>query len=153
MMLRNDPFIAHERKVTDIWMQHNKAIVSSSHDMKIHIKCTMSPPDFDDQTIKIDGYEEELQCIAVIENQCAPANLNCFVGTMEGHLIRYNRSFFKNKIERFGSHSDEGAVTQVIYRFGILVWSTPKKIRIIHYKRNKQKICMIPVPDPNQNIP
>ena len=60
MALRIDPFIAHERKVTDIWMQHNKAIVSSSHDMKIHIKCTQSPAEFDDQTISIDGYQEEL---------------------------------------------------------------------------------------------
>ena len=112
MILRGEPFEAHERKVTDIWMQHNKAIVSTSHDMKIHIKCTMTSQDaFDDQTIAIEGYGEELQCIAVIDNQCAPASLNCFVGTMEGHLIRYNRSYFKNNITAIGKHPDEGAVT------------------------------------------
>ena len=105
--------------------------------MKIHIKCTMTSQDaFDDQTIAIEGYGEELQCIAVIDNQCAPASLNCFVGTMEGHLIRYNRSYFKNNITAIGKHPDEGAVTQVIYRYGMLVWSTPKKIRVIHYKLN-----------------
>ena len=115
--------------------------------MKIHIKCTMNPAEFDDQTISIDGYDEELQCITIIDNQCEPASINCFVGTMEGHLIRYNKTYFNSKIETFGKHPEEGPVTQVIYRFGMLVWSTPKKIRVIHYNRNRQKICMILVPD------
>jgi len=53
-----EPYMAHTRKVTDIWMQHNKAIVSTSHDMKIRIKSLTS--EFDDQTIDIEGYAEEL---------------------------------------------------------------------------------------------
>ena len=72
---------------------------------------------------------------------------------MEGNLIEYKRTYFQKKTDKLGKHPDEGAVTQVIYRFGMLVWSTPKKIRVIHYKRNKQKICMIPVPGANPNIP
>jgi hypothetical protein len=53
-----EPYMAHSRRVTDIWMQHNKAIVSTSHDMKIRIKSLT--PEFDDQTIDIQGYAEEL---------------------------------------------------------------------------------------------
>ena len=66
---------------------------------------------------------------------------------MEGHLIRYNKTYFKNTIETFGKHPEEGPVTQVVYQFGMLVWSTPKKIRVIHYNRNRQKICMVLKPD------
>ena len=66
-MRLKEAFEAHSRKVTDIWMQHNKAIVSTSHDMKIKIKALASA-DFDDQTIEIEGYQEELQCLAVIDN-------------------------------------------------------------------------------------
>lgn len=48
---------------------------------------------------------------------------------------------------------DEGVVTQVVYQFGLVVWSTQKTIRVIHFKRNRQKICKIPVPGVNPNIP
>lgn len=61
-----EAYMAHTRKVTDIWLQHNKAIVSTSHDMKIRIKSLTT--EFDDSTIDIDGCNEELQCIAVIDN-------------------------------------------------------------------------------------
>jgi len=44
-------------------------------------------------------------------------------------------------------------VTQVIYQFGLLVWSTSKKIRVMHFKRNRQKICMIAAPEPCKSIP
>ena len=44
-------------------------------------------------------------------------------------------------------------MTQVIYQFGMVVWSTPKMIRVIHYKRGEQKICKINIPRECQNIP
>ena len=72
---------------------------------------------------------------------------------MEGRLLEYTQTWFKPKIEKYHNMPAEGAVTQVIYRYGMVVWSTTKKIRVIHYKRNKQKICMIPVPAANENIP
>jgi len=84
---------------------------------------------------------------------CAPASLNCFVGTMEGRLLHYTRTFFREKVEPLHNIPEEGAVTQVKYQFGLVVWSTTKKIRVIHFKRNKQKICMIPIPGVNPNIP
>ena len=107
------PYMAHSRKVTDIWMQHNKAIVSTSHDMKI--KITSLTSEFDDQAIEVEGYQEELQCIAVIDNQCAPASLNCFVGTMEGRLLLYSRSWLGGTAEILHNMTEEGAVTQVEY--------------------------------------
>ena len=119
--------------------------------MKIKIRSLTK--EFDDQTIEIEGYQEELQCIAVIDNQCAPASLNCFVGTMEGRLLLYTRSWIRGNIEKLHDQPGEGAVTQVKYQYGLVIWSTPKKIRVIHYKRNKQKICMIPVPEANPEIP
>ena len=108
-----EAYMAHSRRVTDIWMQHNKAIVSTSHDMKICIKSLTA--EFDDQTIDIQGYAEELQCISVIDNMCAPASLNCFVGTMEGRLLLYTRTFFREKVEALHNMPEEGAVTQVKY--------------------------------------
>ena len=72
---------------------------------------------------------------------------------MEGRLLLYTRNWIKSKIEVMHNIEKEGAVTQVIYQFGLVIWSTPKKIRVIHYKRNRQKICMIPVPEANPNIP
>jgi hypothetical protein len=45
----------------------------------------------------------------------SPANLNCFVGTMEGRLLLFTRSFFGDKIEALHNFPEEGAVTQVIY--------------------------------------
>ena len=46
--------MGHSRKVTDIWIQHNKAVVSTGHDMQIRIKSLSA--EFDDQTIDIEGY-------------------------------------------------------------------------------------------------
>ena len=39
-------FMAHTRKVTDMWVQHKKAIVSTSHDCKLYIKSLCD--EFDD---------------------------------------------------------------------------------------------------------
>jgi len=72
---------------------------------------------------------------------------------MEGRLLVYTRNWFRGKTEVLHNFPDEGAVTQVVYQFGLVVWSTPKKIRVIHYKRGKQKICMIPVPGMKDSIP
>ena len=41
----------------------------------------------------------------------------------------------------------------MVYQFGLVVWSTQKTIRVIHFKRNKQKICKIPVPGSSPGIP
>ena len=57
-MVLKESYTAHTRKVTDICMQHNKTIVSTSHDMKIWIKSLNS--EFNDQAIEIEGYSEEL---------------------------------------------------------------------------------------------
>lgn len=92
-MKLKDAFMAHTHKVTSIWLQHNKAIVSTSHDMTIKMKSLVQGDDID-KSIKIRGYEEELQCIAVIDNNCTPTNLKCFVGTMEGRLLKYEASYF-----------------------------------------------------------
>ena len=39
-------YMGHSRKVTDIWVQHNRAILSTSHDCKIYIKSLSQ--EFDD---------------------------------------------------------------------------------------------------------
>ena len=133
-MKERESYVAHTQKVTSIWLQHNKAIVSTSHDMTIRTK-SLHGDDYD-KAIKIRGHEqEELQCIAVIDNNCAPGNLKCFVGTMEGRLLCYEARYFGAEIEKLFDSPNEGPVTQVMYQFGIVVWSTTSKIRVIHYKR------------------
>ena len=53
-----DAYKAHDCMVTDIWLQHNKAIVSTSHDMMINVKSLCN--EFDDKKLSIEGYNEEL---------------------------------------------------------------------------------------------
>lgn len=125
--------------------------MSTSHDMTIKTK-SLGGDDYD-KSIKIKGHEEELQCIAVIDNNCAPANLKCFVGTMEGRLLHYEARYFGADIEKLYDSPNEGPVTQVQYQFGIVVWCTPKKIRVIHYKRSMQRVCLIAIPKVNESIP
>ena len=54
MKLR-EAYMAHTHKVTDIWLQHNKAIVSTSHDMTIRTKSLVG--DDYDKAIKIKGHD------------------------------------------------------------------------------------------------
>ena len=53
-----EAYMAHTHKVTDIWIQHNRAIVSTSHDMTIKTK-SLTDEDFE-KNIEIKGYKEEL---------------------------------------------------------------------------------------------
>ena len=144
-------YMGHTRKVTDIWVQHNRAILSTSHDCKIYVKSLSQ--EFDDQTIELDTRDEELQCIDVVDNQCVPSSLECFVGTMEGKLSLVSKGWLQTSVEHLHNLPDEGAVTQVIYQYGLVLWSTPKQIRVIHFKRGRQKICRIPVPEAKETLP
>ena len=106
-------YMAHSRKVTDIWVQHGRAILSTSHDCTIYIKSLTQ--DFDDQSIELDNQDEELQCIDVVDNQCVPSSLECFVGTMGGKLSLVSKGWLQTSIDNLHNLPDEGAVTQVIY--------------------------------------
>ena len=76
-----DAYIAHNKKITDLWIQHKRAIVSCSHDSKIYVR-TLSLNEFDNQMIEIEELKgEEFQCIEIIDNLCVPASLECFIGT------------------------------------------------------------------------
>ena len=155
MKIRGFPFEAHEREVTGIWIWDDVAIVSSSHDQHINIKLIQTA-DREDKKIKIatDGYGLSLQSITVIDNKCKAGKLHCFIGTAEGHLIEFNQSPDKGRKNQYvvARLEKEGSVTQVIYQFGFLVWSTKKQILVMHYKRN-ERICKVDIPTQNANIP
>ena len=46
-----DAYIAHNKKIADLWIEHKRAIVSCSLDAKIYIRA-LSANEFDNQVIE-----------------------------------------------------------------------------------------------------
>lgn len=58
----------HNKKVTGIWVQSSKSVITCSHDFKIFIK-SLNKNDYDDKVIEINKEGlAELQCIDVIRD-------------------------------------------------------------------------------------
>lgn len=63
--------------------------------MTIFLRC-LDDGDFVEESIKIPGYAEKLECITVFEQEWTPSQLNCFIGTAGGKLLCFcNSTFFK----------------------------------------------------------
>ena len=52
------------------------------------------------------------------------------------------------KVDLIEDVSNEGPVTQVWNAFGLVVFATANEIRVMHFKRKRQKICKVAF-DPN----
>ena len=60
-------YYGHEKKVSDLWVQHKRAIVSCSADNKLFIKAMTN--EFDDSPVEIEELKgSEFMCIEVIDN-------------------------------------------------------------------------------------
>lgn len=64
--LKSESYQEHTDRITDIWVEPNKAIVSVSHDQTIFVKC-LGEADFIEESIKVSGYNEKFECVAVID--------------------------------------------------------------------------------------
>jgi len=105
--------------------------------------------DFDETKLDLKGEKRELFCLDIMDGRCTPSGFDCFVGTTDGRMCYLAKGWLSNTLELIHNVPDEGPVTQVIFKHGLIAWSTPKKIRVTHFKKNRQKICMIEKPDCN----
>ena len=57
------------------------------------------------------------------------------------------------EMELLNEVNDQGPVTQVWYAFGLVAFATAKQIRVIHFKQNRQKICLVELQGKDTYIP
>ena len=136
----DESYSAHKKEVTDIWVLHNQAIVSSSKDKTIYLKKLNPNSEMKEGTVDIGFKLEELLAVTVINNKLLHTDLTCAIGTAGGKMLIYSAE------NRFSSYDvvidkpEEGCVNLVMYQFGILVWANKANIYMKHFDRD-QNIC------------
>ena len=112
-------------------MRKNSAILSTSNDGTL--KITSLCPEFDN--MMIDPKEFELTCFALRNQAFNPKNIDFFVGTSQGKLFYFYNGWFSNEKELIHNDKVEGPITNILCHNDLVAWSTPTKIRLIHYSR------------------
>lgn len=137
----------HNRKITNVVIKENSAIISSSHDGFLVISFLTT--EFED--MRIDLQELELSCFC-LKSSFNPSQIEFFIGTCLGKLFYFYNGWLQNTKEVIHNNQTEGPITNVTCFNDIVAWSTPQNIRVIHYSK-KQKICLIERPKKSDNFP
>ena len=73
---------------------------------------------------------------------------------MSGKIAFISQGFFKCTTEVIPIDiKNEGPVISVLYRFGMVVFATSKAIRVVHYRRGKQRVTIVKAPLVNEILP
>jgi len=103
-------FAPHQKKVTNVYLKENSAILSTSNDGTLRI--TSLCPEFDN--IVIEPKEFELTTFALRATSFNPSQIDFFVGTAQGKLFYFYNGWLSNEKELIHDDREEGPITNVV---------------------------------------
>jgi len=121
----------HQKKITGLYMKEKTAVLSVSDDG--HFRITSMCPEFDNKLI--DPQEFELTCFALRAPTFNPSAIEIFFGSALGKMFYYSCGFLAVDKQIIYEDRKEGPITNVVCHQDIVAWSTPSKIRVIHYSK------------------